>query len=91
MRKSDAYSLQVLLSHVNNRLLEFLYTRFKNRYQNDLAEAFDAISNEKVLESFHVILNEVPDSSTFHYKIECFTQALFNEFNKRNLDEYALP
>lgn len=90
MKKSDAYSMQILFSHVNNRLLEFLYSRFKHRYQNDLFEAFSVIAREKALEPIAFALANVEDSSAFHYRIESLTQALINEFNKRNLDEFAI-
>lgn len=90
MKKSDSYNMQVLLSGVNNKLLEFLYTRFKHRYQDDLSQAFSAISQEKVLEPIHKVFDYVEDSSSFHYRVECLTQALVNEFNKRNLDEYGV-
>jgi hypothetical protein len=90
MKKSESYSTQVLLTSVNNKLLEFLYTRFKYRYQDDLAQAFSAISSEKLLEPIHNSLDCSEDSSSFHYRVECLAQALSNEFNKRNLDEYGL-
>jgi len=90
MKKSDSYNMQVLLSSVNNKLLDFLYSRFKYRYQDDMVHALNVISNEKVLEPIHKVLDCVEDSSTFHYRIECFTQALVNEFAKRNLDEYGV-
>jgi hypothetical protein len=65
MKKSESYSTQVLLTSVNNKLLEFLYTRFKYRYQDDLAQAFSAISSEKLLEPIHDSLNCSEDSSSF--------------------------
>jgi hypothetical protein len=55
-----------------------------------LAQAFSAISSEKLLEPIHDSLNCSEDSSSFHYRVECLAQALSNEFNKRNLDEYGL-
>jgi len=90
MKKSEAYIMQVLLSGVNNKLLEFLYSRLKYRYRDDLNEAFELLGNDRALEPIHKALSNVEDSSTFHYKLESLTQALHNEFTKRNLDEYQV-
>lgn len=80
--------LNVLFSSMNDYDFVYLYTRFLHRYQDDLAEAFDLISN-KFAEINEWLLN-VLMSSDFHSNIEALTDAFAVEARRRKIGDPVL-
>ena len=66
----------------------YLYTRFVNRYQDDLNQAFALIG--KKFSEIHEWLASVDSSSDFHFRIESLTDAFVSEARKRKIADPIL-
>lgn len=72
----------VFFVNMSDQDFVYLYTRFLHRYQDDLAQALNFVSNK------FVEINQwltVDSSSDFHFRMDSLTDAFIAESRKRKI------